>query len=90
MAGADKPVLLREAGSECVEPRKCGLRREQEPQAADFGERAEVTVAGDEGKAGIETELGDHAIGEASTAGFRENFCAERSGALPKTGLDLD
>jgi hypothetical protein len=59
-------------------------------KAGYFGERAEVAVAGDEGEAAVETELGDQGIGEASTAAFSENLCAECSSALPETGLDLD
>jgi hypothetical protein len=34
-------------------------------EAGYFGERAEVAVAGDEGEAAVETELGDQGIGEA-------------------------
>ena len=56
-------------------------------EAGDLGEGAEVAIAGDQGNVGVEAELCDEGIGEASAAALRENFGAECSGALPKTGL---
>ena len=67
----------------------CGLGREREIKAGRLSEGVEVAIASDQGKAGVQTKLGDERIGEASSAPLGENLCAECSGSLPKTGLDL-
>jgi hypothetical protein len=59
-------------------------------EAGGFGEGAEVTVASNDGDAGVHRVLCYQIIGEASSATLREHFCAQCAGPLPKAVFDSE